>query len=664
PSYWKKEQWLEKIKEREWLVLEKDGIGCGVCKSVGTLGPLKSQGLKLSREWTECKVSCFGDTDEKKRQSMRKKIFDHKSSIAHKRSLEICAAAKKEQFEKAIANQESAYKENTCRVFRTVYTLAKLNRPFSDLPVVLDLQKANGLDSDHSCADITCHIAKSMRRKLVESVISNDLKIGFMIDESTTASKKAALVICMKVVFTNSDEASSMFFDLVQLADTTASTIHDTFLQALYDNGFTQEFLLRNFVSFATNGASNMLGRKSGVATLLLGMFPNVIVWHCSNHRLELAVADVVEEVSETYKMKSFFDKLYSLYSASPKKQAELQECASALCIWLNAIGRILGTRWVSSSARSVRAVWQNNAALVQHFENASTDTSRDSKQRATYKGLKNRLTDTSFVLNMGLLFDALVELKELSLELQKRSTTLMHAHKLVEQKCLVFESMSQNPGEHFLISQQAVRDAAFKGVALHKGRMTAINRTKFFSCLLMKMEERIFNKLTYQELLKHMEVLDKSKWPCNPDICFGDKSIRHLCAFFNISQVQRVVSGFRGYLSDTSDEDNKVPERLKQLLDVLKTLIISTAECERSFSALNDILTNIRNSLSLETASKLIFIKTVGPPLELFKPESYVRSWLGKGRHHADFNTCRSRQTDKKKSNHPAGMKSVWELL
>ncbi|MGH0172170.1 UNVERIFIED_CONTAM: hypothetical protein FKN15_071320 [Acipenser sinensis] len=143
-------------------------------------------------------------------------------------------------------------------------------------------------------------------------------------------------------------------------------------------------------------------------------MFPDIIVWHCSNHRLELAVADVVEEVSATYGMKSFFDKLYSLYSASPKKQAELQECARAL-IRLNAVGRILGTRWVSSSARSVRAVWQNYAALVQHFENASKDTSRDSKQQAhAYKGLKDHLNDTSFALNMGLLFDALVKLEEL----------------------------------------------------------------------------------------------------------------------------------------------------------------------------------------------------------------------------------------------------------
>ncbi|MBN3278110.1 ZMYM5 protein, partial [Polyodon spathula] len=183
------------------------------------------------------------------------------------------------------------------------------------------------LQSDHSWADITDHIAKSMRRKL---------------------SKKGSIFIRMKAVFPNSDEASSMFFHLVQVADSTANTILDIFLRAF-------------------------------------------------------------------------------------------------------------------------------------RF-----------KTRATCKGLKDCLTDTSFVLNMGLLFDVLVKLEELSLELQKQSTTLMHAHKLVKQKCLVFQSMWQNPREHFLNSQQAVCDAEFKEVALQKGRMTAIDYTRFSSCLLIKMEQRM----------------------------------------------------------------------------------------------------------------------------------------------------------------------------
>jgi hypothetical protein len=30
----------------EWLTISKQGLGCTICKSVGTLGPAKTQGLK------------------------------------------------------------------------------------------------------------------------------------------------------------------------------------------------------------------------------------------------------------------------------------------------------------------------------------------------------------------------------------------------------------------------------------------------------------------------------------------------------------------------------------------------------------------------------------------------------------------------------------------
>jgi hypothetical protein len=58
---------------------------------------------------------------------------------------------------------------------------------------------------------------------------------------------------------------------------------------------------------------------------------------------------------------------------------------------------------WIASSARSVRAVWHNYKALS-HFETASNDPNRDSKEKAAYRGLQMLLTDTSFVLSMDLL--------------------------------------------------------------------------------------------------------------------------------------------------------------------------------------------------------------------------------------------------------------------
>jgi hypothetical protein len=66
----------------------------------------------------------------------------------------------------------------------------------TDLPALIGLQEANELEmgrilqSNHACTDI-CHlIASEMRKKLVKFIIENDLKIGFVTDESTTISKK------------------------------------------------------------------------------------------------------------------------------------------------------------------------------------------------------------------------------------------------------------------------------------------------------------------------------------------------------------------------------------------------------------------------------------------------------------------------------------------
>jgi hypothetical protein len=81
------------------------------------------------------------------------------------------------------------------------------------------------------------------------------------------------------------------------------------------------------------------------------------------------------------------------------------------------------------SSAGLVRAVSHDYKALVIHFETATNDQNRDSKEKAACKGLKMILTHTSFV---DLLLAALTEIKDLSLQLQKRYASLIRAHKQV----------------------------------------------------------------------------------------------------------------------------------------------------------------------------------------------------------------------------------------
>lgn len=72
-------------------------------------------------------------------------------------------------------------------------------------------------------------------------------------------------------------------------------------------------------------------------------------------------------------------DKLYALCNTSNKNRMELRESATSLDVQLCKIGRILDTRCVASSLRTVEAVWSNYPALHKHFKTTSQDSSRDS---------------------------------------------------------------------------------------------------------------------------------------------------------------------------------------------------------------------------------------------------------------------------------------------
>ena len=95
-------------------------------------------------------------------------------------------------------------------------------------------------------------------------------------------------------------------------------------------------------------------------------------------------------------------------------------------------IGKVLDTRWLASSVRTVKAVWERYPALYRHFQTALSDSVRDSRERAMYCGLAERLSSKEFVSNLAVMFDALQELAELSLEFQKEALTLPYAHRAI----------------------------------------------------------------------------------------------------------------------------------------------------------------------------------------------------------------------------------------
>lgn len=458
------------------------------------------------------------------------------------------------------------------------------------------------------------------------------------------------LVVCVRAAIANK-EPDTIFFELLELDGTTADDITKTLLKCLHKHGFDDQFLGKCLVAFACDGASVMLGRRAGVATQLCSKFPDLFVWHCSNHRLELAVGDVLKEVSGLNHFKIFFDKLYSLYHASPKNQRELFHCAQSVGQRLLVIGRVLSVRWVASSERTVKAVWENYKVLQVHFSTAANDVSRDSTERAKYKGLHDVLTSVSFVFNLGVMYDALTELSDLSRMLQKRDMTLPEAEKLLVRETRVFESMVSSPGPYMEAVLQAQKEKSFKNVALHENeRIVKINAGQFFRSLAENIKSRMTPSTSSHvstqsslhggenQLMNDLMVLQPNKWPEGKlDIQYGDAEVLHLCDRLKVDR-RGSIQAFREY---KEQRGSTTPAGLKPLLQAVNTIAVSTSECERAFSGMNDILSAKRNSIAISRLSNLIFLKCNGPPLEQFNPHSYVRSWLAKGRRSADERAC-----------------------
>lgn len=90
----------------------------------------------------------------------------------------------------------------------------------------------------------------------------------------------------------------------------------------------------------------------------------------------------------------------------------------------------------------------------------------------------------------------------------------------------------------------------------------------------------------------------------------YGDMSILRLCKRVNLnvseSMCTTLVKDFRIY----KENPKHISTSLKELVNSIEIVPISTAECERGFSAMNLTLTDQTNHLEVTTLSNLLLFQ------------------------------------------------------
>ena len=272
--------------------------------AIQALGPSRSTDgcstkRSLSYEWVNAKIGWAGNTKSARQKCLRKKARLHNESDAHK-DAEVVNTRNKHVMESTVIQQQADNLETTC-----AYFIAKCDRPYVDHPELLNLQKLNGINignvlySNVICEDITDHIVCSMKNKIVSEIVQKNVPVSVLIDERTTLGYKSALILYLRCSVDGVSNAVSFILDLIELSDTTSTGIVHALLHCLYSYGLSNNYLENNWLGLATDGASVMLGHKGGVIAKIKHSFPNIIGWHCLNHRLELAVGDAVKSCTE-----------------------------------------------------------------------------------------------------------------------------------------------------------------------------------------------------------------------------------------------------------------------------------------------------------------------------------------------------------------------------
>ena len=101
----------------------------------------------------------------------------------------------------------------------------------------------------------------------------------------------------------------SIFLGIIELKGQDAENICKCLLGCLKKSNITHEYLTRHFVAFTNDGSSTTIETVKGNAVKLKVKYPQIVTWHCLNHRLELAVSDTMKSVEGCHQLSHFLPK-------------------------------------------------------------------------------------------------------------------------------------------------------------------------------------------------------------------------------------------------------------------------------------------------------------------------------------------------------------------
>lgn len=652
---WKTEfRWLEFVRQDEQV-----GLLCKICAKYNKT-PRNGRG-----SWT--KVPCF---------TLRKdKIKRHENSRMHKAAISLEADRAGGGIAQAFSGLITCEMKAAVGCCKCIYWLCKNEIPHTTVyPNLLELAEQLGceyfkaLKVGRNATYTSPQIVEEFIGVINNIIETNTLNVfkesayfSLMADETTDVSILKQLVLYGRAV--EKGKLKSSFLKMIDLEDGKANTITNAIVSYLE----SADLDIKRMSSFGSDGASVMIGCRTGVATQLLGHNEQMMSVHCICHRLALASGQASTDVPYLKKMKDTLLALWKFFHYSPVRSFHLKQVQAVMNSPELKITKAVDTRWLSHKA-VITTILRSLPAILVTLQQLDEPTA---------VGLYKCMAKYNFFASLLLLDEVLSAVNRLSLAFQRSGIDLTTVSPLLMVLIMNLEKLKSQPADDFKLKvTQLIDKTTREGIELQQSEPETDsteeseddNEPSELVITISDKEPEKYERNVRQNFLS--KVIDnlRDRFPkvnvleafsvFDPSGLLGESNPEeHLATLLDHYKEEgpmgidkaKCITEYKEFTSFIQDhaklkhcrtlqelaEETLSKESIAMLFPLVSKLLnhalvlpVSTTDCERCFSTMKRVKTDLRNRMSTQTLDRLIRIRTEGPDMAEFDFNQAVKNW------------------------------------
>ena len=504
-------------------------------------------------------------------------------------------------------------------------------------PVVADrLSKGpkNAQYTSHNIQNTILNIMGTKVRQYISTAVQKAGYFSLLVDETKDLSKNEQLSICIRYLDPNEPEVVERFLTFVIAPALTAEYL----VQYIKDTLSLFNLHLPSIVSQGYDGASVMSGCMSGVQARIRELVPHAIYIHCHAHCLNLVLVDCVKSVSEASEFFSLIQSLYVFMSASKahalfvQKQSEQHPGKQP-----RELQRLSDTRWACryTSLDCICSTFDTILVTLKLISNGS-----DKSKAIEAAGLHHHIHNFKFIACLVIFTRIMSFTKCLSDQLQSKDLDLTKATELVVSTMDTLQELRSD--ETWNHTFKYITDvAALHGIEPSRcstrsynsalsddyvvdstiGHRSSLNTSQSLKVnTYFPVLDHILSEMKRRFSETHLGIM-KAVQACNPTSShfLEESDLKEMSTLYSVNDdlLANECLLAKRTLADKNLESaldvygHLLPLQtafpiLIKLFRIALTLAVSTAQCERSFSALKRIKTYLRTTMSEQRLSDM----------------------------------------------------------